>query len=235
MIRKLAAECVGTFWLVFGGCGSALIAAGFPDVGHRASGRVARLRPDRADDGLRGWGRSRAGTSTRPCRSALSCGGRLSGEASCCPTGWRRCVGAIDRGAALYVIVSGQAGWTGPGGFASNGYGAASPGGLFADLGLPDRGDPDGGLPCRDPRGHGAGAVRGRRADRDRAGAHAHSPCLDPGDEHLGQSGAVDGRGAVRRRAGAGAVVAVLGGAAAWRRRSARSCGTCLAPTSRSR
>ncbi|HGF5870987.1 aquaporin [Escherichia coli] len=33
MFRKLAAECFGTFWLVFGGCGSAVLAAGFPELG----------------------------------------------------------------------------------------------------------------------------------------------------------------------------------------------------------
>ena len=46
MFRKLAAECFGTFWLVFGGCGSAVLAAGFPELG---------VRSDRSDNGLCCW------------------------------------------------------------------------------------------------------------------------------------------------------------------------------------
>ena len=47
-LRKYAAEAIGTFWLTFGGCGSAVIAAGFPAGRHRAARRVARVRPDGA-------------------------------------------------------------------------------------------------------------------------------------------------------------------------------------------
>ena len=47
--RRAAAEAVGTFWLVFGGCGSAVLAANFPEVGDRPGRRLARLRPYRSD------------------------------------------------------------------------------------------------------------------------------------------------------------------------------------------
>ena len=64
MFRKLSAEFFGTFWLVFGGCGSALLAAGFPTLGIGFTGVSLAFGP-------MPWARSRAATSTRPCRSAL--------------------------------------------------------------------------------------------------------------------------------------------------------------------
>ena len=51
--RRAAAEFLGTFWLVFGGCGSAVLAAAFPQLGHRLPRRGAGLRPDGADHGVR--------------------------------------------------------------------------------------------------------------------------------------------------------------------------------------
>ncbi|STM39799.1 aquaporin Z [Escherichia coli] len=55
MFRKLAAECFGTFWLVFGGCGSAVLAAGFPELGIGFAGVALAFRSDRSDDGLCCW------------------------------------------------------------------------------------------------------------------------------------------------------------------------------------
>ena len=52
-MKPYAAEFIGTFWLVLGGCGSAVLAAAFPELGHRLARRLARLRPHRADHGLR--------------------------------------------------------------------------------------------------------------------------------------------------------------------------------------
>lgn len=55
MFRKLTAECFGTFWLVFGGCGSAVLAAGFPELGIGFAGVALAVRSDRSDDGLCCW------------------------------------------------------------------------------------------------------------------------------------------------------------------------------------
>jgi len=51
-MRKFFAELIGTFWLVFGGCGSAVLAAKFPEVGYRSRWRCASLRLDRSHYGL---------------------------------------------------------------------------------------------------------------------------------------------------------------------------------------
>lgn len=51
MFRKLAAECFGTFWLVFGGCGSAVLAAAFPELGIGFAG----VRFDRSHHGICRW------------------------------------------------------------------------------------------------------------------------------------------------------------------------------------
>lgn len=53
MFRKLAAECFGTFWLVFGGCGSAVLAAAFPGAGNWFCRRSAGIWFNRINDGLR--------------------------------------------------------------------------------------------------------------------------------------------------------------------------------------
>ena len=55
MFRKLAAECFGTFWLVFGGCGSAGTGRRLPELGHWFCRRGAGIRSDRSDNGLCCW------------------------------------------------------------------------------------------------------------------------------------------------------------------------------------
>ena len=201
MFRKLAAECFGTFWLVFGGCGSALIAAGFPEVGIGLLG-VSLAFGLTVLTMAYALGPISGGHFNPAVSLGLVVGGRFP-AAELIPYWVAQVVGAVIAAAAALRDRERAGGLDGAGRLRVERLWRGLAGRLFDDLGLPDRGDPDGGLPCRDPRGHGARAVCGRRADRDRACAHAHSPCLDPGDEHLGQSGAVDGRGAVRRRPGA--------------------------------
>lgn len=55
MFRKLAAECFGTFWLVFGGCGSAVLAAGFPELGIGFAGVALAFGLTVSDNGLCCW------------------------------------------------------------------------------------------------------------------------------------------------------------------------------------
>ncbi len=126
-MNKYLAEFIGTFWLVLGGCGSAVLAAGFPDVGIGLLGVSLAF-------GLTVMTMAYAighisGCHLNPAVSiGLWAGGRFS--AAQLP-GYitAQVAGAIVAGAILYVIASGQAGFDVSAGFASNGYGEHSPGG----------------------------------------------------------------------------------------------------------
>ena len=126
-MNKLVAEFVGTFWLVLGGCGSAVLAAAFPEVGIGLLGVSLAF-------GLTVLTMAYAighisGCHLNPAVSiGLWAGGRFS--ASELP-GYivAQVAGAVVAGAVLYLIASGQAGFDVSSGFASNGYGEHSPGG----------------------------------------------------------------------------------------------------------
>lgn len=127
LTKKLGAEFIGTFWLVLGGCGSAVLAAAFPDVGIGLLGVSLAF-------GLTVLTMAFAighisGCHLNPAVSiGLWCGGRFpAGELL--PYILAQVAGSIAAGAVLYVIASGQAGFDAGAGFASNGYGAHSPGG----------------------------------------------------------------------------------------------------------
>ncbi|MBK0400410.1 aquaporin Z [Limibaculum sp. M0105] len=134
MGNKLAAEFFGTFWLVLGGCGSAVLAAAFPEVGIGLLGvsfafGLTVLTMAYAVGGISG------GHFNPAVTLGLAIAGRF--EMKSLASYWAAQVaGAIAAAVVLYVIVSGQAGFEGVGGFASNGYGEASPGGygLFSAL-----------------------------------------------------------------------------------------------------
>lgn len=126
MFRKLSAEFIGTFVLVFGGCGSALLAAGIPEVGIGFVGVSLAF-------GLTVLTMAYAvgGISGGHFNPAVSLGLALAGrfEFKDIPGYWAAQVaGGIAGAAVLYLIVSGTADFT-AGGFASNGYDALSPGG----------------------------------------------------------------------------------------------------------
>ena len=126
MTKRLFAELLGTFWLVFGGCGSAVLAAAFPELGIGFVGVALAF-------GLTvlTMAYSVGGISGGHFNPAVSVGlfvaGRLEGKALF-PYIVAQVVGAILASAALYLIVSGKADFAGIGGFATNGYGDASPG-----------------------------------------------------------------------------------------------------------
>ena len=127
MQKRLFAEALGTFWLVFGGCGSAVIAAAFPEVGIGLLGvalafGLTVLTMAYAVGGISG------GHFNPAVSVGLLVGGRFASK-DLLPYVIAQLIGAVVAGAALYLIVSGKADFAGAGGFASNGYGEHSPGG----------------------------------------------------------------------------------------------------------
>ncbi|MCR9088770.1 MAG: aquaporin Z [Rhodobacteraceae bacterium] len=127
MTKKLMAEFIGTFWLVFGGCGAAVLAAGFPDVGIGWLGvafafGLTVLTMAYAVGGISG------GHFNPAVSLGLMVAGRFE-KGLLLPYWAAQVAGSIVAAIVLYVVVSGQADFAGVGGFASNGYGAASPGG----------------------------------------------------------------------------------------------------------
>lgn len=127
-IKPLAAEAIGTFWLVFGGCGSAVISAAFPGVGIGLLGVSLAF-------GLTVVTMAYAighvsGCHLNPAVTVgLWAGGRFSGS-SVPGYVFAQVFGAIMGAAMLFVIASGKPEWTLAAGLASNGFGAHSPGGF---------------------------------------------------------------------------------------------------------
>ncbi|MGF7162145.1 aquaporin Z [Rhodoligotrophos appendicifer] len=124
--RKLAAEAIGTFWLTFGGCGSAVIAAGFPDVGIGLMGvslafGLTVLTMAYAIGHVSGCHLNPAVTV------GLWAGGRFPAN-QVVHYIVAQVVGAIIAAAVLWVIASGSPSFNPDGGFAANGYGDHSPG-----------------------------------------------------------------------------------------------------------
>ena len=125
MTRRAAAEFFGTFWLTFGGCGAAVLAAGYPSLGIGFLG-VAFAFGLTVLTMAYAVGHVSGGHFNPAVTVGLWAGGRFR-AADVVPYVIAQVVGAIAAAAALYWIASGKAGWV-PGGFASNGYGDLSPG-----------------------------------------------------------------------------------------------------------
>lgn len=161
-MKKYSAEFFGTFWLVLGGCGSAVLAAAFPNVGIGLLGVSLAF-------GLTVLTMAYAighisGCHLNPAVSiGLWAGGRFPVK-ELPPYILAQVLGAIVAGGVLYLIASGKAGFELSAGFASNGYGAHSPGGygllaaliteivmtmmfLLVILGATDKRAPQGGAP----------------------------------------------------------------------------------------
>ena len=125
--KKLAAEFLGTFWLVFGGCGSAVLAAAFPQLGIGFLGVALAF-------GLTVVTMAYAighisGCHLNPAISVGLAVGKRFPFGEVVPYIIAQVLGGILGSAVLYVIASGKEGFSLSGGFASNGYGAHSPGG----------------------------------------------------------------------------------------------------------
>jgi MIP family channel proteins len=133
-MNKLAAEAFGTFWLVLGGCGSAVLAAAFPDLGIGFHGVALAF-------GLTVVTMAYAvgGISGGHFNPAVSLGLAVAGKfewKDLLPYVVAQVVGGAIAALVLYVIVSGKADFAGVGGFAANGYGEHSPGGYSLVSGL---------------------------------------------------------------------------------------------------
>jgi aquaporin Z len=132
--KKLAAEFIGTFWLVLGGCGSAVLAAAFPDVGIGLAGvslafGLTVLTMAFAIGHISGCHLNPAVTV------GLWAGGRHP-AAEIVPYVIAQVAGAVVGAFTLYFIASGKTGFDLAGGLASNGYGAHSPGGYSLAAGF---------------------------------------------------------------------------------------------------
>lgn len=127
LMKRSGAEFFGTFWLVLGGCGSAVLAAAFPSLGIGFLGvslafGFTVLTMAYAIGHI-------SGCHLNPAVSIGLCAGGRFPAKDLVPYIVAQVLGAIAGGAVLFIIASGKAGFSLKGGFASNGYGAHSPGG----------------------------------------------------------------------------------------------------------
>jgi aquaporin Z len=125
MSRKLAAEFIGTYWLVLGGCGSAVLAAGVPMVGIGYAG-VSLAFGLTVLTGAYAFGHVSGAHFNPAVTFGLFVAGRFPAK-DLIPYWLAQVIGGIAAGAVLYAIASGAAGFDASAGFASNGYGDHSP------------------------------------------------------------------------------------------------------------
>ena len=133
MLRKLFAEFFGTYWLVFGGCGAAVLAAAFPELGIGFAGvalafGLTVLTMAYAVGGISG------GHFNPAVSLGLAVANRFAWK-DLLPYWGAQVIGAFCAAGTLFVIASGVADWS-PGGFASNGFGDLSPGGYSMQAAL---------------------------------------------------------------------------------------------------
>ena len=126
MFPKLSAEFIGTFWLVLGGCGSAVLAAAFPGVGIGLMG-VSLAFGLTVLSGAYALGPISGGHFNPAVSVGLWAGGRFPG-AQLLPYIVAQVAGAVVGAGVLYLIASGKSDFSLAGGFAANGYAAHSPG-----------------------------------------------------------------------------------------------------------
>ena len=215
--QRFAAEFLGTVWLVLGGCGSAVLAAAFPSVGIGLLGvsfafGLTVLTMAYAIGHI-------SGCHLNPAVSlGLWAGGRFPGS-ELFPYIVAQVLGGAAGAGVLYVIASGKPGFSLTGGFASNGYGAHSPGGYSFVAALV----------CELVMTFFflliiLGATHGRAPQHFAPiaiglGPNAHPPDQHPGDQHVSESGAEHRAGALCRRTGRWA----SSGCSGWRPSSAGS------------
>ncbi|MDY3330908.1 MAG: aquaporin Z [Pelistega sp.] len=133
-MNKYFAEFFGTFWLVFGGCGSAVLAAAFPELGIGFVG-VSFAFGLTVLTMAYAVGHISGGHFNPAVSVGLMLGGRFPAS-QLVPYIISQVLGAIAAGAVLYLIASGKAGFDASAGFASNGYGEHSPNGFSLQAAL---------------------------------------------------------------------------------------------------
>lgn len=126
-MKKYLAELFGTFWLVFGGCGSAIFAAAFPDLGIGFVG-VSLAFGLTVLTMAYAVGHISGGHFNPAVSFGLWAGGKFSIK-ELIPYIISQLIGAVLAACALYLIISNKADFSGVGGFAANGFGELSPGG----------------------------------------------------------------------------------------------------------
>jgi aquaporin Z len=135
MTRKLVAEFIGTFWLVLGGCGSAVLAAALPDIGIGYAG-VALAFGLTVLTGVYAFGHISGGHFNPAVTLGVYTAGRIP-LSDVIPYWVAQVAGGIVAGAVLYSIASGNAGFdAAASGFASNGYAEHSPQGYSMEAAL---------------------------------------------------------------------------------------------------
>jgi aquaporin Z len=135
MTRKLVAEFIGTFWLVLGGCGSAVLAATLPDIGIGYAG-VALAFGLTVLTGVYAFGHISGGHFNPAVTLGVYTAGRIP-LSDVIPYWVAQVAGGIVAGAVLYSIASGNAGFdAAASGFASNGYAEHSPQGYSMEAAL---------------------------------------------------------------------------------------------------
>jgi len=134
MSKRLIAEFFGTFWLVFGGCGSAVLAAGFPELGIGFVG-VALAFGLTVLTMAYAVGHVSGGHFNPAVSIGLVFGGRFAAR-DLVPYVIAQVIGAIAAAGILYLIASGKPGFDASAGFASNGFGEHSPDGYSMQAAL---------------------------------------------------------------------------------------------------
>ncbi|HEY7978222.1 MAG TPA: aquaporin Z [Rhizomicrobium sp.] len=134
LTRKLAAEFIGTFWLVLGGCGSAVLAAALPDIGIGYAG-VALAFGLTVLTGAYAFGHISGAHFNPAVTFGIYTAGRMP-FSEVIPYWVAQVAGGIVAGAVLYSIASGNAGFDASAGFASNGYAEHSPQGYTMEAAL---------------------------------------------------------------------------------------------------
>src|SRR6185369_5646096 len=217
MLHRLTAEFIGTFWLVLGGCGSAVFAAKFMSSDGTAFGigflGVALAFGLTVLTGVYAFGTISGGHFNPAVTLGAALARRVEWKAL--PGYWIvQVIGGLLAGLLIFLIAKGKDGFTGTGNMAANGFGAHSPGGyslwavilaeivltgvfLFVILGSTDDRAP-----------------KGVRRSGDRPCTHPDPPRRDPDLQHVGQPGALDGGGVLQCQRRTRPAVGVLAGTA---------------------